>query len=370
MSLILQHNKLKPSTRTNSSERSSQSAWAIRCAMWQKRLKKPPFWRAKRKPVTAPLILAGHGVSLKIEAGTLVVKNGFTHYPQEQEAYRFFKRDPELPSRIIMLDGSGTLSFDALTWLAEQKVPLVRIDWTGAVVVVSSFAGFADDQERVAWQLATRNDTAARMKFCNALIARKIEGCIATLEQSMYPSDARDKAMDRAYADLATLTYQPPRDTASLLVLEANSAAAYFRAWQKIPIKWKSSAHHPIPNEWRIFGPRSSRLVADGNRNASHPVNAMLNYAYAVLQSQSQIQAVADGYDPNLGVMHVDREYGPAFVFDLMEPERPKVDRAIVEFLKSETLHAADFVIRTDGVVRLNPQLARHIASTVLAVYS
>jgi CRISPR associated protein Cas1 len=90
-----------------------------------------------------------------------------------------------------------------------------------------------------------------------------------------------------------------------------------------------------------------------------------LNYAYAALQSQLQIQAIAEGYDPNLGIMHVDREYGPAFVFDLMEPERPKVDRAIIEFLKSETLHPADFVIRTDGVVRLNPQLARHVAALV-----
>jgi CRISP-associated protein Cas1 len=197
------------------------------------------------------------------------------------------------------------------------------------------------------------------------MIAGKIEGCIATLEQCIWPSDARDKAMDRAHADLAILAHRPPTDVASLRLLEANSAAAYFRAWQKIPIKWRNSARRPIPSEWRIFGLRSSRLQSDGNRNASHPVNAMLNYAYAVLQSQLQIRAVADGYDPNLGIMHVDREYGPAFVFDLMEPERPRVDRAIVEFLKSETLHPADFVIRADGVVRLNPQLARHVAALV-----
>jgi hypothetical protein len=46
-----------------------------------------------------------------------------------------------------------------------------------------------------------------------------------------------------------------------------------------------------------------------------------------------------------------------------MESERPKVDRVLIDFLKSETLHPADFVIRTDGVVRLNPQLARHVAA-------
>jgi hypothetical protein len=29
-------------------------------------------------------------------------------------------------------------------------------------------------------------------------------------------------------------------------------------------------------------------------------------------------------------------------VFDMMEPERPKVDRSVLEFLKSELLHPVD----------------------------
>jgi CRISP-associated protein Cas1 len=46
-----------------------------------------------------------------------------------------------------------------------------------------------------------------------------------------------------------------------------------------------------------------------------------------------------------------------------MEPERQKVDRSILEFLKSRSYHAADFVIRSDGVCRLNPEMARNVAS-------
>jgi CRISP-associated protein Cas1 len=63
--------------------------------------------------------------------------------------------------------------------------------------------------------------------------------------------------------------------------------------------------------------------------------------------------------------MHYDRDGSPAFVFDLMEPERPRVDRAVLAFLKSEALHPADFTIREDGVVRLNPELARRVAQIV-----
>ncbi len=62
-------------------------------------------------------------------------------------------------------------------------------------------------------------------------------------------------------------------------------------------------------------------------------------------------------------IMDYKRDGSPAFMFDLMEPERPKVGRAVLEFLKSEVLHPANITIRQDGVVRLNPELARRVAT-------
>ena len=49
----------------------------------------------------------------------------------------------------------------------------------------------------------------------------------------------------------------------------------------------------------------------------------------------------------------------------MMEPERLKVDRAALGFLKPEALHPADFTIREDGVVTLNPELARRVAGLI-----
>ena len=69
----------------------------------------------------------------------------------------------------------------------------------------------------------------------------------------------------------------------------------------------------------------------------------MLNYAYALLESQVRIQSIAKGYDPTLGIMHETREGSSAFVFDMMEAERPKVDRSILAFVKSHKFHAVDF---------------------------
>jgi CRISPR-associated protein Cas1 len=50
-----------------------------------------------------------------------------------------------------------------------------------------------------------------------------------------------------------------------------------------------------------------------------------------------------------------------------MELERPKVDRAVVDFMKTTVFDPADFIIRADGVCRLNPQIARMVVARVSA---
>ena len=69
-------------------------------------------------------------------------------------------------------------------------------------------------------------------------------------------------------------------------------------------------------------------------------------------------------YDPRRGILHHDREDSDAFafVFDTMEPGRPLIDAAVLKFLGKAELKGADFVVRSDGVCRVAPQLAKVIA--------
>lgn len=52
-----------------------------------------------------------------------------------------------------------------------------------------------------------------------------------------------------------------------------------------------------------------------------------------------------------------------ALVYDFMEPLRPLVDREILKFALSHTFAPGDFTITKWGGCRLNPQLARVVAS-------
>ena len=169
--------------------------------------------------------------------------------------------------------------------------------------------------------------------------------------------------MKSAYAGLSRLEENPPEVISELRALEAKCAAAYFRSWVGIPLKWRGTTRRPIPDSWRSVGARSSPYHLAGNRNAAHPVNAILNYAYAALESETRIKTISEGFDPTIGIMHEGGDGSSKFVFDLMEPERPMVDRAVLDFVKGNVFDPADFVIRSDGVCRLNPEMARMVVA-------
>lgn len=103
-------------------------AWLDRCRYWagQKVNKRKSRRGPPPRRMHQPLILTGHGVRLNIDQGTLLVRQGFTHYPQEQELYRFFPNDRYMPSRIIVVDGNGSITLDVIGWLSQQNIPLVK----------------------------------------------------------------------------------------------------------------------------------------------------------------------------------------------------------------------------------------------------
>jgi CRISPR-associated endonuclease Cas1 len=346
--------------------RSAFNDWSQRNEHWISKAKEGGRPRRRRERRKEPLILCGHGVSLRVDGGTLLVRNGLTHYPQQREELRFFKGDPAIPPRIIMLDGSGSISFDVLDWLAEQHVSLIRIDWRGNVVSVLTGTGFAADPAKVRWQIEARADPDRRIRLASGIISEKIANSLETLEAVIPPSASREQALARHHRELAGLKTYTPSTLGGLLGIEGQAASEYFKAWEGLPLRWTGTSRKPIPEGWRLIGTRSSvRISKAENVGATHPLNAILNYAYAVLQSQLHIKAVGEGYDPTIGIMHNGRRGELALVFDLMEPYRPKVDAAVLKFAFNETFSPADFVLRSDGVVKLAPQLARRVGQLI-----
>jgi CRISPR-associated endonuclease Cas1 len=299
--------------------------WVSRSALWEGQARRRPSgYSPKRRRRIDPLVLCGYGVSLRVESDALVARSGFTHYPQEREELRFFKGDLNLPRRIIVVDAKGSISLRVLSWLAAQGVDLVCIDWRGEAVCAIAGAGRAVNPDRLREQLGWRADPVKRIAWCSDLIARKIESSQTTLLSALPPTEARQRALDEAERALVRLRSSRVQTVRDILLIEAAAASVYFKAWRGLPIRWRSTKQSPIPQTWMKVGPRNAPTgtMSLSNRNATHPLNAMLNYAYGVLHAHIQIQVLSSGFDPKRGILHETRDDALAFVLDMMEPFR------------------------------------------------
>ena len=344
-----------------------EEEWVQRCKFWHAQFDNSGTQRKRRERRKEPLILSGYGLSMKVAKGRLVIKDGTTHFPQDRQEYEFFKGSLDIPPRIIVLDGFGTITLDALDWIAEQNIVLIRVKWNGQFFSLIGNGGQAADPEKFAWQIKAREDEQEKLAFYLPLMKDKLANTLETLSGYLPESTARDRALEKIRLYAHRLQNDPPDKLKVLLGIEAQSASLYFAAWRELQINWKASKRYPIPDVWRNFYSRKSHAVSTkGGANifATHPINAMLNYIYTVLLGQMQLKAIADGYDPMLGVIHTRRRssYGPprpSFAIDIMEPMRPVVDRTVLKLVTEETFTGADFDLQSNGVVRVNSELIK-----------
>lgn len=105
--------------------------WVERSRYWLIEHRFSQQVRKRRERRKDPLILTGYGLSINVDKGRLAIKDGATHFPQERQEHQFFKGSLDIPPRIIVLDGFGTITLDALDWMAEQNIALIRVKWNG-----------------------------------------------------------------------------------------------------------------------------------------------------------------------------------------------------------------------------------------------
>jgi hypothetical protein len=90
----------------------------------------------------------------------------------------------------------------------------------------------------------------------------------------------------------------------------------------------------------------------------------MLNYLYAILESEARLAISELGLDPGLGVLHSDTRTRDSLACDLMEPIRPQVDAFLLDWLRSGLLQRKWFFEERDGNCRLTGEFAAQLSET------
>jgi CRISPR-associated endonuclease Cas1 len=295
--------------------------------------------------------LFGYGIQVRVDSGHLLVEDGIG---AERRQARFPRVDHGL-KRLVVIGSDGMVSLAALRWLADQDASFVMLDRDGSILATTGPVRPSDARLRRAQALAIQSGSA--LEIARELIAQKLDGQARVAREKLLDSVTAN-AISEFRAELVTA-----ENSETVRLLESQAGRAYWSAWRNLPINFPKNGLHRVPDHWRTFGTRISPL-SGSPRSAANPANAILNYLYAVLESEARLAAAALGLDPGLGVLHADGPVRDSLACDLMEPVRPQVDAFVVDWITRDTLKREWFFEQRDGNCRLMAVLAVRLAET------
>lgn len=314
-------------------------------------LKVLKYQQLKPGPTNAEDEEFGYGISAHIDRGHLILQDGVG----------FNRRAAPLPRvghglrRLIVIGSSGSVSLAALRWLADQDAAFVMLERDGSVLATTGPVRPSDSRLRRAQSLASGSHVGT--EIARELIDRKLMGQERVVREKLGRTDVAD-----SIADYRT-SLMHARTIAEVRHLESVAAQAYWLAWRFVPIRFPESDISRVPTHWRTFGTRKSPITGS-QRLAVNPLNAVLNYLYAVLESECRLALAALGLDPGIGVIHVDVPSRDSFACDLMEPVRPEVDSYLFDWVSRESLRRSWFFEESDGNCRLMGSFAERLSET------
>jgi CRISPR-associated protein Cas1 len=296
--------------------------------------------------------LFGYGIQVRVDRGHLLLEDGIGPA----------RRDARLPrvghglKRLVVIGSDGIVSLAALRWLADQDASFVMLERNGKVLAVTGPVRPSDAKLRRAQALA--HSSGAALRISRELISQKL----AAQERV-----ARHKLLDSTTADgiVRFRTELPSADSITTIrLIESQAARLYWSAFSALPINFPRNDLKRVPEHWRTFGARVSQLTGSPRR-ASNPPNAILNYLYALLESESRLAGAALGLDVALGVLHVDTPARDSLACDLMEPIRAQIDAYLLDWVTRQPLRREWFFEECDGNCRLMGSFAMRLSETI-----
>ena len=303
------------------------------------------------KPRHGVVTLFGYGIKVHVDRGHLSIQDGIGANRREAR----LSRVGHGLQRLVVIGSDGMVSLSALRWLADQDAAFVMLDRDGSVLVTTGPVRPSDARLRRAQSLA--QDSGVALKIAIELIRQKLiaqENLVRERFQNVDSIEVISKARQ---------ALMKAKSNEEIRRYEAHAALAYWTAWHDLPLQYSRTDSQRVPEHWRTFGSRLSPLTRSP-RLAVNPPNAMLNYLYAILESETRLAISELGLDPGIGFLHSDTRARDSLACDLMEPIRPKVDAFMLDWLRREPLQRKWFFEQRDGNCRLMAEFAAQLSET------
>jgi len=224
-------------------------------------------------------IIDGYGVRIVVERGALDVHDGIRPHRRTR---RYDKASHGL-HRVVILNAAGIVSFDALRWCSGLGIGVLVLGPDGTPQLTS--APRMTDDARLRRVQAIAPDQPYGLDIARWLISHKVAGQGHVLIRCF-----GDEATAETLGELV-LAIEEARTIDEVRQLEATAAALYFGAWSgrtECAPTFAPADRRRIPPHWSRFEGRRSVLASSAsNRKAERPMNALLNYVFALVESEA-----------------------------------------------------------------------------------
>lgn len=303
------------------------------------------------RPRHGVVTLSGYGIQVRVDGGHLLL---IDRLGADCRQFRLPRVGHGL-KRLVIIGSDGFVSLSAFRWLADQDASFVMLERDGSVLATTGPVRPSDVRLRRAQALAVQSGVA--IEIARELIDHKLIGQEQVARHKLLAPEIADQILKCRIELAAAKTIKQLRS------IESHAASSYWSAWHSLPINFVRKDALRLPDHWRVFGTRDSPLTGSP-RLAVNPPNAILNYLYAILESESRLAATALGLDPGFGVLHADAPARGNLCLDLMEPVRPHVDAYLLNWIMSQPFRREWFFEQSNGNCRLLGSFAVHLSET------
>jgi CRISPR-associated protein Cas1 len=235
------------------------------------------------------------------------------------------------------------MSLDSIKWLMRHGIPIYLLDYDGTLLSSTLPSEPVNGPLKIA-QMEAYKDPDKRLRIAKKLVEAKSRRTIDLLEWLGSRYDGLRCAQEHVQEEAQRI--DKCNSLPRLMQVEGRIADIYWRQLSFI-----------LPKDLRF----DSRLHETRQMNSSDPVNSLLNYGYAILESECRRALNSVGLEPMIGFLHEARQTKHPLVYDLQEPFRWLVDATIIESLESKKFGRKDFYRLDNYVLRIRPDAARRL---------
>ena len=265
-------------------------------------------------------------------------------------------KDQEFPAEkidAILINANALVSTSAMKLCIERQIQLVLMSYNRPIGRIWSSSFGRQTQIRRQQYLNTQSSLA--YDITKKLLVEKITKQRAFLSDLRHNKKSVNLKLKLFHAiSFMNSTISKIKDSLfekdyekRFLGFEGSCASVYFEMLsQCLPTKWQ-------------FQKRTQNPGLDG-------FNISLNYLYGMAYYTIEKVVILSGLDPNAGFYHKDHYGKPTLVFDLIEPCRPLIDKALVSIFNKK-IARDDWFLRSDAISNL--ELTKEAKSNLITCF-